>query len=64
MSSLTKEHLNEIEDLKNQIAEVVNNSNDIFEYLLAKYKSMKRQILTVTKNKFLETQFANDKNLW
>lgn len=64
MSYLTKEHLNEIEDLKNQIAEVVNNSNDIYEYLLVKYKSMKKQILSITKNKFLETRFTSDKELW
>lgn len=64
MSYLTKEHLNEIEDLKNKIIDVQNSNRDIFEYLLEKYKGIKKSILSLTKNKFLPTVFVDSEKLW
>ena len=58
LSYLTKEHLQELEDLKNKIAELELDSKDIFEFLLKKYKNLKKEIGKVTKNKFLETRFV------
>ena len=64
MSYLTKEHLNEIEDLKNKITDVQNSNRDIFEYLVEKYKGIKKSILSLTKNKFLPTVFVDSAKLW
>lgn len=45
ISYLTKEHQQEIIDLKNTIAELENDQADIFEMLLKKYKTVKAKVL-------------------
>ena len=57
LSYLTKEHLQELEDLRNQILELENDDKDIFEFLLEKYKALKKDVDKVIKGKFLETKF-------
>ena len=57
LSYLTKEHLQELEDLRNQILELENDDKDIFEFLLKKYKALKKDVDKVIKGKFLETKF-------
>ena len=44
LSYLTKEHKKEIEDLKISIEEHRNDKNDIFEFMLKKYKKLKKLI--------------------
>jgi DNA gyrase/topoisomerase IV subunit A len=44
ISYLTKAHLDEIEDLKNKIIELENDKSDIFEFLIKKYKNIKKEI--------------------
>ena len=45
ISYLTKEHQQEITDLKKVIADLENDQSDIFEMLFKKYKSMKSRVL-------------------
>ena len=49
LSYLTKEHLQEIEDLKSAIADLQNDDSDIFEFLTKKYKSIKSDLKKVLK---------------
>ena len=58
ISYLTKEHGQEMIDLKNEIDELVNDQNDIYEFLTKKYKNIKKEINTVIKNKFAPTTFV------
>ena len=44
ISYLTKAHLDEIEDLKNKIIELEKDKSDIFEFLIKKYKNIKKEI--------------------
>ena len=48
ISYLTKEHKQEIDDLKNMISELENDKSDIFEMLTKKYKSIKQKVLKAT----------------
>jgi DNA gyrase/topoisomerase IV subunit A len=58
ISYLTKEHAQEIIDLENAIAELKNDQSDIFEFLVKKYKDLKKSINSVIKNKFKPTKFV------
>lgn len=58
LSYLTKEHLQEILDLKNEIAALQNDQKDIFGFLIKKYRTLKKEINTVIKNKFAPTTFV------
>ena len=44
LSYLTKAHLDEIESLKNQIFELENDNRDIYEFLIKKYKNLKKEL--------------------
>jgi hypothetical protein len=44
ISYLTKAHLDEIEELKQSISELENDDGDIFEFLLKKYKDIRKEI--------------------
>ena len=57
ISYLTKEHYQEILDLENDIAELENDQSDIYEFLIKKYKNIKKEINSVIKNKFIPTKF-------
>ena len=58
ISYLTKEHKKEIEDLENQIAELKNDQDDIFEFLAKKYKALRKDISSLIRNKFKPTKFV------
>lgn len=49
LSYLTKAHLDEIESLKNQISELENDNRDIYEFLIKKYKNLKKELNKVVK---------------
>lgn len=61
ISYLTREHGQEMIDLKNEIDELVNDQNDIYEFLTKKYKAIKKEINAVIKNKFAPTTFVKVK---
>ena len=44
LSYLTRAHLDEIESLKNQISELENDNRDIYEFLIKKYKNLKKEL--------------------
>ena len=44
ISYLTKEHLKEIEDLENDIKLLEEDDRDIYEFLIKKYKNLKKLI--------------------
>lgn len=58
ISYLTKEHGKEIEDIKSEIAQLENYNNDIYEYLILKYKAIKKEINNIIKGKFAPTTFV------
>lgn len=58
LSYLTKEHNQEIIDLKNDIKSLENDQNDIYEFLIGKYKNIKKELNQVIKNKFKPTTFV------
>ena len=45
ISYLTKEHLDEIQKLKNDIKKLEDDDSDIYEFLLNKYSEMKKKVL-------------------
>lgn len=57
LSYLTKEHSQELEDLRKNIAELENDDKDIYEFLLKKYKKLKAEIGKINNGRFLETKF-------
>lgn len=57
LSYLTKEHSQELEDLRKNIDELENDDKDIYEFLLKKYKKLKAEIGKINKGRFLETKF-------
>ena len=59
LSYLTKEHHKEIDDLENEIKSLENDRNDIFEFLISKYRNIKKEINQVIKNKFKPTVFVS-----
>ena len=58
ISYLTKEHGKEIEDIKSEIVQLENYNNDIYEYLILKYKAIKKEINNIIKGKFAPTTFV------
>lgn len=58
ISYLTKEHAQEIIDLKNDISALENDRDDIFEFLIKKYKDLRKKISSITRNKFKQTRFV------
>jgi len=58
LSYLTKEHAQEILDLKNEITDLEADKNDIYEFLTRKYKALKKELSSVIKNKFAPTTFV------
>lgn len=48
ISYLTKEHLDEIQKLKDDIKKLEDDSSDIYEFLLNKYSEMKKKVLKET----------------
>ena len=58
LSYLTKEHGQEIIDLKNDIEALEADKNDIYEFLTRKYKALKKELSAVIKNKFAPTTFV------
>ena len=57
ISYLTKEHGKEITDLKDEILQLETYKDDIYEYLILKYKAIKKEINSVIKGKFASTTF-------
>lgn len=57
MSYLTKEHNKEITDLKDLIKSLEEDDRDIYEFLINKYKEVKKKVLKKVENKFIETKF-------
>ena len=57
MSYLTKEHLSEIEKIKENIKELETDKSDIYEFLIKKYNELKKELNKVLKDKFIETKF-------
>ena len=58
LSYMTKEHQQEIVDLNIAIDSLKNDQNDIYEFLIKKYKALKKEINAVIKNKFAPTKFV------
>ena len=58
LSYLTREHKQEIIDLKNDIKSLENDQDDIYEFLIGKYKNIKKELNQVIKNKFKPTTFV------
>lgn len=50
ISYLTREHASELEDLENQISSLNNDKSDIFDFLVRKYKSVKKDLNKVVGN--------------
>ena len=48
ISYLTKEHLDEIEKLKDDIKKLEDDDSDIYEFLNKKYQEMKKKVLKET----------------
>ena len=59
LSYLTKEHGQELIDLQNDIINYENDQNDIFEFMIKKYKALKKELSPYIKNKFIPTTFIN-----
>lgn len=58
LSYLTREHAQEILDLKNEISELEADKNDIYDFLTRKYKALKKELAPVIRNKFATTTFV------
>lgn len=58
LSYLTKEHQQEIIDLTNDIKSLETDQNDIYEFLITKYRNIKRELNQVIKDKFKPTVFV------
>lgn len=58
ISYLTKEHGKEIEDLQVQIKDLISNKENIYDYLITKYKTIKKEINSIIKGKFAPTTFV------
>ena len=61
ISYLTKEHGKEIEELEAEIENLKNNQANIYDYLIEKYKAIKKEIGSVIKGKFEPTVFVSEK---
>ena len=62
ISYLTKEHGKEIEELEAEIESLQNNQANIYDYLIEKYKAIKKEINVIIKGKFEPTVFVNEKS--
>lgn len=58
LSYLTKEHGQEIIDLKEDIKSLEADKNDIYDFLTRKYKALKKELTPVIRNKFAPTTFV------
>ncbi len=58
LSYLTKEHQQEIIDLTNDIRALETDQNDIYEFLITKYRNIKKELNQVIKDKFKPTVFV------
>lgn len=58
LSYLTKEHTKEIDDLKQNIEELQKDQGDIYEFLIKKYKVLKKELAPILRNKFKPTVFV------
>ena len=58
ISYLTREHDLEIEEIKNNIDSLEKDNSDIYEFLVKKYKDMKKQVSKVINGKFIKTEFV------
>ena len=58
LSYLTKEHTQELIDLRNSIKDNENNQSDIYEFMIKKYRNIKKEIAAEVKNKFKPTKFV------
>ena len=56
ISYLTKEHYQEIVDLENEINSLKDEEKDLFEYLLKKYKELRKEMCKILKSQ-KETKF-------
>ena len=60
LSYLTREHLKELEDLKDLISSLEKDNSDMYEFLCTKYKALKKEVAKVVKDKFKPTVFVNN----
>ena len=58
LSYLTKEHEQEIIDLTNDIRALETDQNDIYEFLITKYKNIKKELNQIIRDKFKPTVFV------
>lgn len=58
ISYLTKEHQEELSKLNNSISELNTDREDIYDYLLKKYKDLRRYITPIIKNKYLPSKYV------
>ena len=58
ISYLTKEHHQEIVDLETDIKNLETDKNDIYEFLLKRYKDLRTELNKLLKNKFKPTIFV------
>lgn len=63
ISYLTKEHEKEIIDLQNLISSLETDKNDIYDFLLKKYRSLKREMTKLLDGKFRPTTFIQSKRI-
>lgn len=61
LSYLTKEHGQEMLDLKSDISSLETDRDDIYEFLTKKYKTLKKELNSAIKNKFAPTTFVKAK---
>lgn len=60
ISYLTREHLKELEDLRDLIRSLEKDNSDMYEFLCKKYKALKKEVAKVVKDKFKPTVFVNN----
>lgn len=57
ISYLTREHDQELADLKKEISDLENDKNDIYSFLVRKYKQMKKEVERVINGRYIPTNF-------
>lgn len=60
LSYLTREHLQELNDLKDLISSLEKDNSDMYEFLCTRYKALKKEVAKVIKDKFKPTVFVNN----
>lgn len=58
LSYLTKEHEQEIIDLTNDIRALETDQNDIYEFLITRYRNIKKELNQIIRDKFKPTVFV------